>query len=202
MGSIQNVNLPMIRPVVILESVHNTQLIQAQEQAQLLWTLINAPVLSYDLIPDITSMLNNSQQQIVIMISEGNGDEITLAQALQVNDIVNQVLEDAQAIMNGTKRRYQEEVDVQKLMLQKSDSEKKLDDIDDDVSLEHSISIGDNDHDDHLLKLSAPQKDKLNKKRGSKKGKRQSIDLLGITDEKNGGDLMSSINGNNNNNNN
>ncbi len=71
-------------------------------------------------------MLNNSQQQIVIMISEGNGDEITLAQALQVNDIVNQVLEDAQAIMNGTKRRYQPEIDVKKLMLQKSDSEKKI----------------------------------------------------------------------------
>ncbi len=47
MGSIQNVNLPMIQPVVILESVQNTQLIQAQEQAQLLWSMINGPVLSY-----------------------------------------------------------------------------------------------------------------------------------------------------------
>ncbi len=37
---------------ILLENVHNQELIQTQEQSQLLFTLINAPVLSYDLIPD------------------------------------------------------------------------------------------------------------------------------------------------------
>ena len=109
-------------------------------------------------------------------------------------------MEDAQAIANGTKRRYQEEVNVQKLMLQASDSENPVKDKDDnkdpnndEPSLEHSISIGDND--DNLLALSGPAKDKLAKKRPSKKSKRQSVDLLNMGgDDKGVVDLMSSEN--------
>lgn len=92
MGSVQNVSLPMIRPIIILDGLTDQTLVQAQESAQLLFSMINAPVLSYELIPDLTQMLNQSQQQIVVMISEGNAPENVLMQALQVNDIVNQVL--------------------------------------------------------------------------------------------------------------
>ena len=91
MGSVQNVALEMIRPIIILDGITDQTLVQAQESAQLLFSMINAPVLSYELIPDLTQMLNQSQQQIVVMISEGNAPEKVLMQALQVNDIVNQV---------------------------------------------------------------------------------------------------------------
>eukprot|EP01084_Bolivina_argentea_P146957 257195_1 len=199
MGSVQNPNLPMIRPVVLLEDVHHYELVQAQEQADLLFSMINAPVLSFDLIPDLTQMLNQSQQRIVVMISEGTADENVVMQALQVNDIVNQVLEDAQAIVNGTKRRYQEEVDVKKLM-KRQDSDQDVGDgkdDDDDQSLERSISLEeadkqsgsqeeDGDDDDALFAISPPDKDHEHlKKRNSnqKKAKKrasQSQDLLGL----------------------
>ena len=91
LGSIQNVHLPMIRPFIPVENVTNSELRQAQENAQLLWSMINAPVLSYELIPDLTEMLSNSQQLIVVMISEGNASENVLVEAFAVNDVVNQV---------------------------------------------------------------------------------------------------------------
>jgi len=170
----KNSNLPMIRPFVPLKNIQDPVLVQAQEQAQLLWQMVNAPVLSYELIPDLTTMLNMSQQQIVVMISEGNAAEETLVAALEVNDVLNVVLEDAQCIVDGTKRRYQQEVDIKKV----------VDDDEDNVSLEHSISINDEqqDHDKQdLLVLAAPSnKDKTAKKRASKKEKRQSLDLLGM----------------------
>ena len=191
MGSVQNVNLPMIRPIIILDNIKDPTLVQAQESAQLLFSMINAPVLSFELIPDLTQMLQQSQQQIVVMISEGNAPESVLMQALQVNDIVNQVLEDAQAIANGTKRRYQEEVNVAKLMLQHSDSQNPSDkndgkdnDDDDEPRLEESVSI---DEADKNYSIKQPDNDKLMKKRPSKKSKRQSVDLLNM----NSVDLMS-----------
>merc|ERR1712244_74220 len=102
------------------------------------------------------------------------GAEETLVAALEVNDVLNVVLEDAQCIVDGTKRRYQQEVDIKKV----------VDDDEDNVSLEHSISINDEqqDHDKQdLLVLAAPSnKDKTAKKRASKKEKRQSLDLLGM----------------------
>merc|ERR1712130_978334 len=146
MGSVQNVHLPMIRPFKEVEDVTNSELRQAQENAQLLWSMINAPVLSYELIPDLTEMLSNSQQMIIVMISEGNHSESVMVQAFAVNDVVNQVLEDAQCIANGTKRRYQEEINVANLMQKQDSNENKDandddDDEGDDASLEHSISI-------------------------------------------------------------
>jgi len=182
MGSVQNnnnLNLPMIRPIVIVENVTHSVLVQAQEQAQLLWQMINAPILSYELIPDLTSMLTMSQQQIVVMISDGNASESVVVTALQVNDVCNAVLEDAQCIANGTKRRYQEEVDVKEL-LKRADSDKKEDD---ELSLEHSISL---EKEQDKFALNAPSnsnKDKSAKKRHSKvKEKGKDIDLLGIDD--------------------
>eukprot|EP00484_Ammonia_sp_Unknown_P028185 CAMPEP_0197025436 /NCGR_PEP_ID=MMETSP1384-20130603/5775_1 /TAXON_ID=29189 /ORGANISM="Ammonia sp." /LENGTH=769 /DNA_ID=CAMNT_0042453965 /DNA_START=547 /DNA_END=2856 /DNA_ORIENTATION=- len=186
MGSIQNPDMPMIRPVVPIESVTDATLVGAQESAQVLFTMINAPILSFDIIPDLTAMLNQTQQQIVVMISEGNAPESVLMQALQVNDIVNQVLEDAQAILNGTKRRYQEEVDVQKMMeRQHSEDSDGKDPNQEEPSLEHSISLQEDQHNggDDLLALSGPKSNPASKKRrGSKKENRQSIDLLGIAD--------------------
>ena len=59
LGSVQNVHLPMIRPVVLLEDVIQPELVQAQEQSQLVFTMVNAAQLSYELVPEITKMLLN-----------------------------------------------------------------------------------------------------------------------------------------------
>merc|ERR1712032_1282466 len=182
MGSVQNVHLPMIRPFVPVDAVSNSELQQAQENAQLLWSMINAPVLSYELIPDLTEMLSNSQQMIIVMISEGTHSESVMVQAFAVNDVVNQVLEDAQCIANGTKRRYQEEIDVANLMKKQDSNENKSDD-DDEVSLEHSISIENGDENNALFALTAPTTtSKGGKPMKKKHSKRQSIDLLGMSD--------------------
>lgn len=112
LDNVGNAHLPMIRPLNLCEDVIQPNLVQAQEQAQLLFTMINDPDLSNEAIPEITQKLRNSQMEIVVIISEGNAAESVLMQALEINDIVNQVLEDAEHILNGTKRRYQMEIDV------------------------------------------------------------------------------------------
>jgi len=198
LGSVQNVHLPMIRPVKLLEDVIQPELVSAQEQSELLFTMINAPQLSYDLIPEITQMLRNSQQQIVVIISDGAAAETVMIQALQINDIVNQVLEDAEHIMNGTKRRYQAEVNVKHLMRQRSESNveeaaaDKADDAkdpnEDEVELERSISLEDGD----TFAIRPSSKDAVHKRRKSKKDNKQSADLLGLGG---GDDLMSAITG-------
>jgi len=196
MGSVQNVtpqgsaHLEMIRPVIPIPDVTNHSLLEAQGASQLLFDIINVPTQkgcfsSYETIADLTAMLQNTQQQIVVMISDGQCDETLMFQAIQVNEVVNQVLEDAQAIMNGTKRHYQKDVDVNKLVKQQSDSSAAEADESKDpndpeneneVRLEESISL---DDDDALLQIDKPD-DGANKMKKGKKKKRQSIDLLNM----------------------
>ena len=90
MGSVQNLNpnmhahLEMIRPVPLLPDVSNTALMEAQGAAQLVFEMINVPhISSYETIADLTAMLQNTQQQIVVMISDGNCHEALMAQAIQ-----------------------------------------------------------------------------------------------------------------------
>merc|ERR1712113_158049 len=119
------------------------------------------------------------------------------------NDVVNQVLEDAQCIANGTKRRYQEEVNVNNLMKKQdsaNENEKKdaNESNEDEVSLEHSISLEVEDN-SALFALTGPNSsNKVTKKRLSKKVSRQSIDLLGIGNNDNNAQQLQQSNGNTN----
>lgn len=157
MGSIaksaQMSHLPMITYFVPVENLFDSDLIAAQETAQILYEVVNNSedgdrMLDNEIVSTLVITLETLKQKIIAKASDPSLNETILMQALQMNDVVNTVLMDVKCIQNGTKRRYREVTQLSHIFDADEESH-------DDNEGEHEIEFKQPQNNDIII--SAPQ---------------------------------------------
>lgn len=105
----------MVKNFQRIENLTNQSLMQVQEQATLLFEMINAEtdpsqLGGNDLVQQLKQSLAASQGAVMKIITNAGNDELLMFHALHINDVIFQVIEGYEGLVSGRLRRYDQAV--------------------------------------------------------------------------------------------